>query len=158
MIGPYEAVNLSENKLKSLKFLALVSIVFGECIQSPRVLSFFYASSPTGVSCGVSFFMGSIEKIVRFRTEKNTGELHQENNSDLYALTHGFYSEHQAPRLYNFFIASDSESRGPGFAPHKSHGVVSLSKTHWLPRVLLKTEPRKRWLPSYMTEQLLTGR
>ena len=26
--------------------------------------------------------------------------------------------------------ASDSESRGPGFDPHKRHRVVSLSKTH----------------------------
>ena len=26
--------------------------------------------------------------------------------------------------------ASDSESRGPGFDPHRSHCVVSLSKTH----------------------------
>ena len=26
--------------------------------------------------------------------------------------------------------ASDSESRGPGFDPHKGHRVVSLSETH----------------------------
>ena len=26
--------------------------------------------------------------------------------------------------------ASDSESRGPGFDPHKRHSVVSLGKTH----------------------------
>ena len=26
--------------------------------------------------------------------------------------------------------ASDSESRGPGFDPHRRHHVVSLSKTH----------------------------
>ena len=26
-------------------------------------------------------------------------------------------------------MASDSESRGPGFIPHKRHSVVSLSKT-----------------------------
>ena len=26
--------------------------------------------------------------------------------------------------------ASDSESRGPGFDPHKRHRVVSLSKAH----------------------------
>ena len=51
--------------------------------------------------------------------------------------------------------ASDSESRGPGFEPHKRHRVVSLSKAHLLPTVLVK--PRKRWLRPDMTEKLLTG-
>ena len=51
--------------------------------------------------------------------------------------------------------ASDSESRGPGFDPHRRHRVVSLSKTHSLPTVLVK--PRKRWLRPNMTEKLLTG-
>ena len=51
--------------------------------------------------------------------------------------------------------ASDSESRGPGFDLHKSHRVVSLSKTQFLPTVLVK--PRKRWLHPNMTEKLLTG-
>ena len=51
--------------------------------------------------------------------------------------------------------ASDSESWGPGFEPHKRHRVVSLSKAHLLPTVLVK--PRKRWLRPDMTEKLLTG-
>ena len=51
--------------------------------------------------------------------------------------------------------ASDSESIGPGFNPHMLHRVVSLSKTHFLPKVLVK--PRKCWLRSDMTEKLLTG-
>ena len=34
--------------------------------------------------------------------------------------------------------ASDSESRVPGFDPHRCHRVVSLSKTHQLPTVLVK--------------------
>ena len=50
--------------------------------------------------------------------------------------------------------ASDSESRGPGFDPHRRHRVVSLSKTHQLPAVLV--EPRKSWLRPDMTEKLLT--
>ena len=33
--------------------------------------------------------------------------------------------------------ASDSESRGPWFDPYKRHHVVSLSKTHSLPTVLV---------------------
>ena len=49
----------------------------------------------------------------------------------------------------------DSESKGPGFNPHRRHCVVSLSKTHQLPTVLVK--PRKRWLGPEMTEKLLTG-
>ena len=36
--------------------------------------------------------------------------------------------------------ASESESRGPGFDPHRGHPVVSLSKTHKLPRVLVNTQ------------------
>ena len=51
--------------------------------------------------------------------------------------------------------ASDSESRGPVFDPHKQHRVVSLSKAHELPTVLVK--PRKRWHRRDMTEKLLTG-
>ena len=51
--------------------------------------------------------------------------------------------------------ASDSESRGPGFDPRMRHRVVSLSKTHLLPTVLVK--PRKSWLRPDMTEKLLTG-
>ena len=51
--------------------------------------------------------------------------------------------------------ASDSESRGPGFDPHRHHRVVSLSKTHLLPTILVK--PRKRWLCPDITEKLLTG-
>ena len=39
--------------------------------------------------------------------------------------------------------------------PHKRHRVVSLSKAHLLPTVLVK--PRKRWLRPDMTEKLLTG-
>ena len=35
---------------------------------------------------------------------------------------------------------SDSESRGPGFDPNKGHCVVTLSKAHLLPRVLVKTQ------------------
>ena len=50
---------------------------------------------------------------------------------------------------------SDSKSRGPGFDSHKRHRVVSLSKAHPLPTVLVK--PRKRWLRPDMTEKLLTG-
>ena len=50
---------------------------------------------------------------------------------------------------------SDSESRCPWFDPHWRHHVVSLSKTHLLPKVLVK--PRKRWLCPNMTEKLLTG-
>ena len=42
--------------------------------------------------------------------------------------------------------ASDSESRGPWFDHHKGHLVVSLSKTHKLPKVLVNTPDRKRWL------------
>ena len=34
--------------------------------------------------------------------------------------------------------ASDSESRCPGLDPHRHHCVVSLSKTHQLPTVLVK--------------------
>ena len=34
----------------------------------------------------------------------------------------------------------DSESRGFGFDPHWGHRVVSLSKTHSLPRVLINTQ------------------
>ena len=51
--------------------------------------------------------------------------------------------------------ASDSESRGPGFDPHKGHRVVSMSKTHLLHRVLVKTQ--EAMAPSNMTEKLLTG-
>ena len=36
--------------------------------------------------------------------------------------------------------ASDSESRGPGFEPNKGHRVVSLSKAHLLPRVLVNAQ------------------
>ena len=50
--------------------------------------------------------------------------------------------------------ASDSESRSPGFDSHKWQRVVSLSKTHLLPTVLVK--PRKRWLRPDITEKLLT--
>ena len=50
--------------------------------------------------------------------------------------------------------AFDSESRGPGFDPDGRHRVVSLSKTHLLPTVLVK--PRKRWLRPDMTEKLST--
>ena len=50
---------------------------------------------------------------------------------------------------------SDSESRVPGFDPHKCHRVVSLSKTRELPTVLVK--PRKCWLRPDLTEKLLTG-
>ena len=51
--------------------------------------------------------------------------------------------------------ASDSELRGPGFDPHRCHRVMSLSKTHQLPTVLVK--PRKSWLCPDKTEKLLTG-
>ena len=51
--------------------------------------------------------------------------------------------------------ASDFEWRGPGFDPHKRHCVVSLSKMHYLPTVLVK--PRKSWLCPDMTEKLFTG-
>ena len=40
--------------------------------------------------------------------------------------------------------ASDSGERGRGFDPHSGRRVVSLSKTHYLPKVLVI--PRKRWL------------
>ena len=33
-----------------------------------------------------------------------------------------------------------TELRGPGFDPHKWHCVVSLSKTHYLPTALVKTQ------------------
>ena len=39
--------------------------------------------------------------------------------------------------------------------PHLRHCVVSLSKAHLLPIVLVK--PRKQWLRPDMTEKLLTG-
>ena len=51
--------------------------------------------------------------------------------------------------------ALDSESKGPGFDPHRRHRVVSLSKTHQLPTVQVK--PRKSWLRPDMTEKLLIG-
>ena len=51
--------------------------------------------------------------------------------------------------------ASDFESRGPGFDLHRRHRVLSLSKTHLLSTVLVKS--RKRWLHPDMTEKLLTG-
>ena len=38
--------------------------------------------------------------------------------------------------------------------PHMRHRVMSLSKTHLLPTVLVK--PRKSWLRPEMTEKLLT--
>ena len=47
------------------------------------------------------------------------------------------------------------EWRAAGFYPHRRHRVVSLSKTHLLPTVLVKC--RKSWLPPDMTEKLLTG-
>ena len=53
------------------------------------------------------------------------------------------------------YKASDLESRSLGFDPHMRHRIVSLSKTHELPKVLDK--PSKRWLRPNMTEQLLTG-
>ena len=51
--------------------------------------------------------------------------------------------------------ASYSELKGPRFDPHRWHRVVSFSKSHLLPTVLIK--PRKRWLHPDMTEKLLTG-
>ena len=42
-----------------------------------------------------------------------------------------------------------------GFDPHRRHRVVSLSKTHYLPSVLVK--PRKSWLHPDMTEKLISG-
>ena len=36
--------------------------------------------------------------------------------------------------------ASDSESNGPGFEPHKGHRVVFLSNAHLLPRVLVNAQ------------------
>ena len=51
--------------------------------------------------------------------------------------------------------ASDCESKGPGFETHRRRRVVSLSKPHQLPTVLVK--PRKRWVHPDMTEKLLTG-
>ena len=51
--------------------------------------------------------------------------------------------------------AWDSETRGPGFDPHRRRRVVSFSKTYLLPTVLVK--PRKPWLRTDMTEKLLTG-
>ena len=44
---------------------------------------------------------------------------------------------------------------GPGFDPHRRHRIVSLSKTHLLPTVLVK--PKKSWHRPDMTETLLTG-
>ena len=42
----------------------------------------------------------------------------------------------------------------PGFEPHRRYRVMSLSKTHLLPTVLVK--PRKHWLLPGMTEKLLS--
>ena len=57
--------------------------------------------------------------------------------------------------FFLFFFSSDYESRGPEFDPHRRHRVVSLSKTHYLPTVLVK--PRNSRLRPDMTEKLLTG-
>ena len=51
--------------------------------------------------------------------------------------------------------ALDSESRGHWFDPHRRLFVVSLSKTHNLPRVLVK--PRESWLLPDMSEKVLSG-
>ena len=51
---------------------------------------------------------------------------------------------------------SDYESRGPGFNLHRRHHIVSLSKAHLLPRVLVNTQ-EVNWLHSDMTEKLLKG-
>ena len=48
----------------------------------------------------------------------------------------------------------DSRPRGHGFEPHWRHCVVSLSKTHFNPSLVL-VQPRKN-LP-YITERLLMG-
>ena len=50
--------------------------------------------------------------------------------------------------------ASDSGARGRGFKTYLRH-VVSLSKTLYSPKVLVK--PGQRWLRPDMTEKLLTG-
>ena len=47
--------------------------------------------------------------------------------------------------------ASDFKSRGPEFDPNWWHHVVSLSKTHSIPRVLANSQD-----VLYMTEKLLT--
>ena len=49
----------------------------------------------------------------------------------------------------------DSGARGRGFDPHSGRCVVSLSKIHLPPKVLVI--PRKRWLRPDMTEKLFTG-
>ena len=49
--------------------------------------------------------------------------------------------------------ALDSGVRGQGFDPHSSRHIVSLSKTHYSPKVLVI--PRKWWLHPDMTESLL---
>ena len=51
--------------------------------------------------------------------------------------------------------ASDSGARGRGFGPHSGRRVVSLSKIHLPPKILVI--PRKRRLRPDMTEKLLTG-
>ena len=50
--------------------------------------------------------------------------------------------------------ASDSGARGRGFDPHSGHRVVSLSKTHLPPKVLVIA--RKWRLCPNMTEKLFT--
>ena len=47
------------------------------------------------------------------------------NVSDIFS--HKIYN---LPKGWRSGRASDSESRGPGFDPHKRHRVVSLSNTH----------------------------
>ena len=51
--------------------------------------------------------------------------------------------------------ASDSGARDLRFNPHSGHRVVFLSKTHYLPKILVIH--RKRWLRPNMTEKLFTG-
>ena len=51
---------------------------------------------------------------------------------------------------------SNSGARGWGFDPHSGRHVVSLSKKHLHPKILVI--PRKLWLHPDMTEKLFTGR
>ena len=76
-------------------------------------------------------------------------------NLIMFHVSHGVWSIFQWGSRWRSGRASNCKSRGPGFDPHKHQHVVSLSKTHELPTVLVK--PRKSWLHPDMAEKLLTG-
>ena len=64
----------------------------------------------------------------------------------LYYTSHILHNNNKKRARWPSGRASDSESRGLGFDPHKGHRVVTLSKTrYWL-------KHRKRWIRPDMTE------